>query len=104
MYLYTNEILNMFSFGTAAQKLTAVQTYLCAWYGAMLWDLYTVQWDSQESLPQLEHHSQDGTRSTKTDLLAKSSQVDPGSQRAPVSHLARCQRRLFHKCTGHEGK
>ena len=26
-----------------------------------------VQWDSQESLPQLEHHSQDGTRSTKTD-------------------------------------
>ena len=41
MYLYTNEILNMFSFGTAAQKLTAVQTYSCAWYGAMLWDLYS---------------------------------------------------------------
>ena len=31
----------MFSFATAAQKLVAVQTYSCAWYGAMLWDLYS---------------------------------------------------------------
>ena len=34
-------VLNMFSFGSAAQKLYAVQTYSCAWYGAMLWDLYS---------------------------------------------------------------
>ena len=31
----------MFSFVNAAQKLTAVQTYSCAWYGSMLWDLYS---------------------------------------------------------------
>ena len=30
----SNEILNMFSFATPAQKLTAVQTYACAWYGS----------------------------------------------------------------------
>ena len=35
----SNEILNMFEFGSAAQKLYAVQTYSFAWYGAMLWDL-----------------------------------------------------------------
>ena len=37
----SNEILNMFTFANAAQKLTAVQTYSCAWYGSMLWDLYS---------------------------------------------------------------
>ena len=37
----SNEILNMFEFGSAAQKLYAVQTYSCAWYGAMLWSLYS---------------------------------------------------------------
>ena len=37
----SNEILNMFSFATPAQKLIAVQTYACAWYGAMLWDIYS---------------------------------------------------------------
>ena len=37
----SNEILNMFAFGSAAQKLYAVQTYSCAWYGAMLWSLYS---------------------------------------------------------------
>ena len=37
----SNEILNMFSFATPAQKLTAVQTYACAWYGSMLWSLYS---------------------------------------------------------------
>ena len=37
----SNEILNMFSFATAAQKLTAVQTYASAWYGSMLWSLYS---------------------------------------------------------------
>ena len=37
----SNEILNMFEFGSAAQKLYAVQTYSFAWYGAMLWNLYS---------------------------------------------------------------
>ena len=37
----SNEILNMFSFGSPAQKLTAIQTYSCAWYGSMLWNLYS---------------------------------------------------------------
>ena len=37
----SNEILNMFNFATPEQKLKAVQTYACTWYGAMLWNLYS---------------------------------------------------------------
>ena len=37
----SNEILNMFSFASPAQKLTAIQTYSCSWYGSMLWNLYS---------------------------------------------------------------
>ena len=36
----SNEILNMFEFATPAQVLSAVQTYSCALYGSVLWDLY----------------------------------------------------------------
>ena len=31
----------MFSFGSPGQKLTAIQTYSCSWYGSMLWNLYS---------------------------------------------------------------
>ena len=36
----SKEILNLFSFGSPEQKLTAVQTYACSWYGSNLWNLY----------------------------------------------------------------
>ena len=36
----SNEILNMFSFASPEQKLVAIQTYACSWYGSNLWDLY----------------------------------------------------------------
>ena len=36
----SNEILNLFNFPMPEQKLAAIQTYACAWYGSNLWDLY----------------------------------------------------------------
>ena len=31
----------MFDFASPEQKLTAIQTYCCSWYGSMLWDMYS---------------------------------------------------------------
>ena len=31
----------MFDFATPEQKLTAIQTYCCSWYGSMLWEMYS---------------------------------------------------------------
>ena len=37
----SSEVLAMFDFATPEQKLTAIQTYCCSWYGSMLWEFYS---------------------------------------------------------------